>query len=176
MLDGTTGLNMLNQAKEFNDTVQLSGIILTKLDGTARGGAVVSRSLHVRPAIRAEPERSCWCLRLSALPRRVWPLRPRAALQRRCAPGCLACCLRLWLAGLHDLLGTRERLFGPSPNTWCRGSALLAGTLLPRLAPVPGWCCRSQVAETHYPFSLSLRGPEPCPVVWSMPCAGQRGG
>lgn len=42
MLDGTTGLNMLNQAKEFNETVQLTGLILTKLDGTARGGAVVS--------------------------------------------------------------------------------------------------------------------------------------
>lgn len=36
------GLNMLNQAREFNDTVALSGLILTKLDGTARGGAVVS--------------------------------------------------------------------------------------------------------------------------------------
>ena len=33
---------MLNQAKEFNDSVGLTGIILTKLDGTARGGAVVS--------------------------------------------------------------------------------------------------------------------------------------
>jgi fused signal recognition particle receptor len=33
---------MLNQAREFNDTVPLSGLILTKLDGTARGGAVVS--------------------------------------------------------------------------------------------------------------------------------------
>ena len=33
---------MLNQAREFNDTVKLSGLILTKLDGTARGGAVVS--------------------------------------------------------------------------------------------------------------------------------------
>ena len=32
------------QAKEFNETVQLSGIILTKLDGTARGGAVVRQS------------------------------------------------------------------------------------------------------------------------------------
>uniref|UniRef100_A0A383VUX2 SRP54-type proteins GTP-binding domain-containing protein n=1 Tax=Tetradesmus obliquus TaxID=3088 RepID=A0A383VUX2_TETOB len=42
VLDGTTGLNMLNQAREFNDTVPLSGLILTKLDGTARGGAVVS--------------------------------------------------------------------------------------------------------------------------------------
>ena len=33
---------MLNQAKEFGATVPLTGIILTKLDGTARGGAVVS--------------------------------------------------------------------------------------------------------------------------------------
>lgn len=37
-----SGLNMLNQAREFNDTVPLTGLILTKLDGTARGGAVVS--------------------------------------------------------------------------------------------------------------------------------------
>lgn len=36
------GLNMLNQAREFNETVQLSGLVLTKLDGTARGGAVIS--------------------------------------------------------------------------------------------------------------------------------------
>ncbi|KAF8056862.1 hypothetical protein HT031_006206 [Scenedesmus sp. PABB004] len=42
VLDGTTGLNMLNQAREFNDAVPLTGLILTKLDGTARGGAVVS--------------------------------------------------------------------------------------------------------------------------------------
>jgi fused signal recognition particle receptor len=42
VLDGTTGLNMLNQAREFNETVGLTGLILTKLDGTARGGAVVS--------------------------------------------------------------------------------------------------------------------------------------
>lgn len=42
VLDGTTGLNMLNQAKEFNEAVGLTGVILTKLDGTARGGAVVS--------------------------------------------------------------------------------------------------------------------------------------
>jgi fused signal recognition particle receptor len=42
VLDGTTGLNMLNQAREFNDAVGLTGLILTKLDGTARGGAVVS--------------------------------------------------------------------------------------------------------------------------------------
>jgi signal recognition particle GTPase len=32
---------MLNQAREFNSCVSLTGLILTKLDGTARGGAVV---------------------------------------------------------------------------------------------------------------------------------------
>uniref|UniRef100_A0A453GR16 SRP54-type proteins GTP-binding domain-containing protein n=1 Tax=Aegilops tauschii subsp. strangulata TaxID=200361 RepID=A0A453GR16_AEGTS len=42
VLDGTTGLNMLQQAKEFNDVVGITGFILTKLDGTARGGCVVS--------------------------------------------------------------------------------------------------------------------------------------
>ena len=42
VLDGTTGMNMLNQAKEFNESVALSGIIVTKLDGSSRGGAVVS--------------------------------------------------------------------------------------------------------------------------------------
>ena len=42
VLDGTTGLNMLNQAREFNSAVDVTGLILTKLDGTARGGAVVS--------------------------------------------------------------------------------------------------------------------------------------
>lgn len=33
---------MLNQARQFNETVKLTGIVLTKLDGTARGGAVIS--------------------------------------------------------------------------------------------------------------------------------------
>lgn len=42
MLCTITGLNMLNQAREFNEYVGLTGLILTKLDGTARGGAVVS--------------------------------------------------------------------------------------------------------------------------------------
>ncbi|KAK9800915.1 hypothetical protein WJX73_010599 [Symbiochloris irregularis] len=42
VLDGTTGLNMLNQAREFHDMVKITGLVLTKLDGTARGGAVVS--------------------------------------------------------------------------------------------------------------------------------------
>ncbi|XP_044421312.1 cell division protein FtsY homolog, chloroplastic isoform X1 [Triticum aestivum] len=42
VLHGTTGLNMLQQAKEFNDVVGIKGFILTKLDRTARVGCVVS--------------------------------------------------------------------------------------------------------------------------------------
>ena len=55
MLDGTTGLNMLNQAEEFNKMVDVTGIILTKLDGTSKGGAVVSvvDELGVPPSLWA---------------------------------------------------------------------------------------------------------------------------
>ena len=38
VLDATTGQNALNQATQFNDAVGLTGLVLTKLDGTARGG------------------------------------------------------------------------------------------------------------------------------------------
>lgn len=42
VLDATTGQNALNQAKEFKECAGITGIILTKLDGTARGGVVVA--------------------------------------------------------------------------------------------------------------------------------------
>ena len=42
VLDATTGQNALSQAKLFNDALEISGIALTKLDGTAKGGIVVS--------------------------------------------------------------------------------------------------------------------------------------
>ena len=41
VLDATTGQNALNQAREFGNACGISGIVLTKLDGTARGGVVV---------------------------------------------------------------------------------------------------------------------------------------
>jgi fused signal recognition particle receptor len=40
VLDATTGQNAISQAKHFKESVQISGIILTKLDGTAKGGIV----------------------------------------------------------------------------------------------------------------------------------------
>jgi fused signal recognition particle receptor len=42
VLDATTGQNALSQAALFNDAIELSGLALTKLDGTAKGGIVVS--------------------------------------------------------------------------------------------------------------------------------------
>ena len=42
VLDATTGQNALSQAKLFDEAVDLDGIVLTKLDGTAKGGFVVS--------------------------------------------------------------------------------------------------------------------------------------
>jgi fused signal recognition particle receptor len=42
VLDATTGQNAINQARIFGDAVDLSGIVLTKLDGTAKGGVVVA--------------------------------------------------------------------------------------------------------------------------------------
>jgi fused signal recognition particle receptor len=41
-LDATTGMNALNQAREFNKAVPLSGLVITKLDGTSKGGMVVA--------------------------------------------------------------------------------------------------------------------------------------
>jgi len=41
VVDATTGQNALRQAEVFKDSVQLTGVVLTKLDGTARGGVVL---------------------------------------------------------------------------------------------------------------------------------------
>ena len=48
VLDATTGQNALVQAREFSDVAKISGIVLTKMDGTAKGGIAV--------AIQAEME------------------------------------------------------------------------------------------------------------------------
>jgi fused signal recognition particle receptor len=42
VLDGTTGQNALAQAKQFNEIAEITGIILTKLDGTAKGGIAIA--------------------------------------------------------------------------------------------------------------------------------------
>lgn len=42
VLDATTGQNALSQAKEFNEVADITGVILTKMDGTAKGGIAVA--------------------------------------------------------------------------------------------------------------------------------------
>ena len=53
VIDATTGQNGLNQAKEFNDALDLDGVIITKLDGTAKGGIAVAVSHELKlPILR----------------------------------------------------------------------------------------------------------------------------
>lgn len=42
VLDATTGQNAVNQAREFKAAAGITGIVLTKLDGTAKGGVILS--------------------------------------------------------------------------------------------------------------------------------------
>lgn len=42
VLDGTTGQNALAQAREFSEVTNITGIVLTKLDGTAKGGIAIA--------------------------------------------------------------------------------------------------------------------------------------
>ncbi len=49
VVDATTGQNALNQAQQFNQTVGITGITLTKMDGTAKGGILfaIADKLHI---------------------------------------------------------------------------------------------------------------------------------
>ena len=50
VIDATTGQNGLNQAKAFIEATEVSGVVLTKLDGTAKGGIVLAiRDMHNIP-------------------------------------------------------------------------------------------------------------------------------
>ena len=48
VIDGNTGQNALTQVKAFDDTLQLTGLIVTKLDGTAKGGVLAAIALWAR--------------------------------------------------------------------------------------------------------------------------------
>ncbi len=52
VLDATTGQNGLSQARTFTETVQIDGILLTKLDGTAKGGIVLAISQELKIPIK----------------------------------------------------------------------------------------------------------------------------
>lgn len=52
VLDGTVGQNAVQQGKQFAETVPLTGVIVTKLDGTAKGGAVVALRRELAVPVR----------------------------------------------------------------------------------------------------------------------------
>ncbi|MCX7826025.1 MAG: signal recognition particle-docking protein FtsY [Verrucomicrobiae bacterium] len=52
VLDASTGMNGLNQAREFHQAVGLSGLIVTKLDGTAKGGIVVAINRELKLPVK----------------------------------------------------------------------------------------------------------------------------
>ncbi len=52
VLDATTGMNALNQTREFNKAVPLTGLVVTKLDGTSKGGMVVAIQKELRLPIK----------------------------------------------------------------------------------------------------------------------------
>lgn len=52
VLDGTTGQNALQQAREFSKVAPISGIVLTKLDGTAKGGIVIAISDQLKIPVK----------------------------------------------------------------------------------------------------------------------------
>jgi fused signal recognition particle receptor len=52
VLDATIGLNSLSQAREFHQTIAVTGLIVTKLDGTAKGGAVVAIAQSLQLPVR----------------------------------------------------------------------------------------------------------------------------
>ncbi|MFQ5945681.1 MAG: signal recognition particle-docking protein FtsY [Anaerolineae bacterium] len=52
ILDGTTGLNAALQAREFHEAIGITGLIITKLDGTAKGGAVVGIVAELQLPVR----------------------------------------------------------------------------------------------------------------------------
>lgn len=55
VIDGNTGQNALAQVKAFDDTLQLTGLIVTKLDGTAKGGVLAAIALWARERALASP-------------------------------------------------------------------------------------------------------------------------
>ena len=52
VLDATTGQNAVNQAKDFKEAAGITGIILTKLDGTAKGGIVFAISNELKLPVK----------------------------------------------------------------------------------------------------------------------------
>ncbi len=78
-LDASTGQNAVSQAKLFNEAVGLTGITLTKLDGTAKGGVIFAIAdqfgIPIRYIASGKASKICGRLRLTILLRHFLPER-----------------------------------------------------------------------------------------------------
>ena len=52
VLDATTGQNAINQAKVFKEVANITGVVLTKLDGTAKGGVIIALQAELRLPVK----------------------------------------------------------------------------------------------------------------------------
>jgi len=52
VIDGGTGQNAIHQVQQFNETVELTGLAVTKLDGTAKGGILLAAASRFKLPIR----------------------------------------------------------------------------------------------------------------------------
>ena len=57
VVDATTGQNGLQQARLFGQAVDVTGVVLTKLDGSAKGGIAIAIAARARPAREADRDR-----------------------------------------------------------------------------------------------------------------------
>jgi fused signal recognition particle receptor len=55
VIDGNTGQNALAQVKAFDETLGLTGLVITKLDGTAKGGVVAAIAMWARARQQTQP-------------------------------------------------------------------------------------------------------------------------
>ena len=84
VLDATTGQNALNQAREFKEAAGITGIILTKLDGTAKGGIVIAVKEELGVPVQVHRgRRGAWTI-CSPLTGRSLPGRCFCGMRRSC--------------------------------------------------------------------------------------------
>ena len=82
MIDGNTGQNALAQVQAFDAALQLTGLIITKLDGTAKGGVLAAIALWSR---ERGPRRCRSTSSASARSSRTCRPSARASSRRRCS-------------------------------------------------------------------------------------------
>ena len=89
VVDGNTGQNALAQVRAFDAALGLTGLIVTKLDGTAKGGVLAAIALWARERAASSRGNARWRSTFSASARRWRTCRPsaRASSRRRCWAG-----------------------------------------------------------------------------------------